>query len=104
MGPLRLLKTSMMKVSKMPTELAVKDSQTVAWGVGDRVQVTAPLCGLDHSMEITDKKLVSDEGGEKISVSLPTSSESLADRLLVIDKRLEPFRKTTLTVLERGNE
>ncbi len=88
----------------MPTELAVKDIQVVAWGVGDTVQVKVPQAGLDHDMVIAEKKLVSDENGEKVYISLPASSESLADRLLAIDKRLEPFRKTTLTVLERGNE
>ncbi|MFH0848632.1 MAG: hypothetical protein V1857_03945 [archaeon] len=59
---------------------------------------------LEHDLEIAVKKLVFDEDGERFYLELPHPQETLADRLIAIDKRLEPFRKTTLTVLERANE
>ena len=83
----------------------VDSTDGAQYSIGDAVDVTVPHIGLiDRKLKVASKKWIWDAKGEHFIFQLGSASDSPADVLLGLQKKVTALTRTTQNVNVRENE
>ena len=87
----------------MPTILRVLDGSNA--GIGDTIAVQSPSVGLtDMALKVAARKWSFSEYGEDWVLQLPTVTETVADELIAINRKVDLIAKITQQIDKREVE